>query len=193
MDVWQTILLAVGGNAALLAVLGLLGKSLLEKVIARDTKLFESQLKAKTDAEIERLKNEMNRNVESYKIQLKKSEIFFEKELEAASTFSSLVHSILPSYNNPMMEWSDVCDAIALSFGKIEVRLDDFMSKHGADLTQDERRILTSATSDAGYGKFNLSGGEVDAEENKRANDMYEKLQSLERQLMKRVRDQASL
>jgi len=59
METWQTILLAFGGNAALLAVLGILAKSLLEKLITRDTKRFESELKAKSDATIEHLKNEL--------------------------------------------------------------------------------------------------------------------------------------
>ena len=59
MEAWQTILLAFGGNAALLAVLGLLGKSILDKLIVRDTKQFEADLKAKSDAAIERLKNEL--------------------------------------------------------------------------------------------------------------------------------------
>lgn len=59
METWQTILLAFGGNAALLAVLGLIGKSLLDKLIVRDTKKFESDLQAKSDAAIEHLKNEL--------------------------------------------------------------------------------------------------------------------------------------
>ena len=59
METWQTILLAFGGNAALLAVMGILAKSLLEKLITRDTKRFESELKAKSDAAIEHLKNEL--------------------------------------------------------------------------------------------------------------------------------------
>jgi hypothetical protein len=59
MATWQTILLAFGGNAALLAVLGILAKSLLEKMIVRDAKRFELELKAKSDATIEHLKNEL--------------------------------------------------------------------------------------------------------------------------------------
>jgi hypothetical protein len=39
-----------------LAVLGFLGKSLLEKLLARNTARFESDLKAKADAAIEHLK-----------------------------------------------------------------------------------------------------------------------------------------
>ena len=59
MDPWQTILLAAGGNVAFLAVLGWLGKSLLDKLIVRETKQFESDLKAKTDAAIEQLKSDL--------------------------------------------------------------------------------------------------------------------------------------
>lgn len=57
MEPWQTILLAFGGNAALLAVLGLLGKSLLEKVITRDTLRIETELKANSAAELEKLRS----------------------------------------------------------------------------------------------------------------------------------------
>ncbi|TAF99395.1 MAG: hypothetical protein EAZ30_00055 [Betaproteobacteria bacterium] len=59
METWQTILLAIGGNTAVVAVLGFLGKSLLEKLVTRDTKRFESDLKAKSDAAIEHLKGEL--------------------------------------------------------------------------------------------------------------------------------------
>lgn len=59
MQPWETILLAFGGNAALIAVLAFAGKTLLEKLIARDTKRFESDLKSKSDFAIEHLKNEL--------------------------------------------------------------------------------------------------------------------------------------
>jgi hypothetical protein len=47
MSPWESVLLALGGNATLLAVLGFLAKSFLEKMIIRDTKVFEAELKAK--------------------------------------------------------------------------------------------------------------------------------------------------
>ncbi len=194
MEAWQTILLAFGGNAALLAVLGLLGKSLLEKLITRDTKLFESQLKAKTDAEIERLKNELIHNVERYKVQLKKSEFLFQKEFEAASAFSALLQSIHPGFNHPLMDWYEACDEIALDFGKSEIRLNDFLTKFGAVLTDAERTILLNAISEAGFGKFDIrENGEVDVDTNRKAGEFYESLQTLEKQLIERVRNQSSL
>lgn len=193
MDPWQTILLAFGGNAALIAILVVLSKSLVEKLLIRDTKVFEAQLKSRTDSEIERLKSEMSKNLESYKIQLKKSEVFFLRELDAASAFSSLFHSCSPAYDNPLMEWYEACDSIARDFAKIEARLEDFMGKHGAMLNEEERGIMVSATSDAGFGKFNVFGEEIDTETNKLANDMYRKLEGLEKKLLDRVRAQAAL
>jgi hypothetical protein len=193
MDAWQTVLLAFGGNAALLAVLGLLGKSLLEKMIVRDTKQFESELKSKTDAEIERLRNELARSVESYKVQLKKSEFLFQKEFEASTEFSSKLRSFHPGFNNPMMDWYEACDAIAQRFGTIELQLGAYLSKYSAALTDDERKILTNAISEAGYGKFDTTDGQVDIETNRKAGELYETLQSLDKQLIGRVRGQSSL
>ena len=67
MTPFETILLAFGGNAALLVVLGFLGRSLIQTFLAKDMKRFEDsltrnaktfelELKAKADLEIERLK-----------------------------------------------------------------------------------------------------------------------------------------
>lgn len=57
MEAWKTILLAFGGNAALLAVLGMIGKSLIEKILARDTLRIENELRAKSDVELEKLRS----------------------------------------------------------------------------------------------------------------------------------------
>lgn len=193
MDPWQTILLAFGGNAALIAVLGWLCKSLLDKLIIRDTKQFESDLKAKNDAEIERTKNELLRSVESYKIQLKKSEFLFQKEYEATSAFTAVRQSIHPGFIVPMMDWHDACDEIARNFGRIEKELATFLSKHGAVLTDEERKILVGAMTDAGYGKFDVVDGNVDSDANMQAGEIFENLKLLEDKLVTRVRDQSSL
>ena len=59
MDPWQFITAAVVGNATVLAVLGWLGKSLLEKLLQRDSKRFEIELKAKADSTMEQLKSDL--------------------------------------------------------------------------------------------------------------------------------------
>ena len=44
MDLWQAILVAFGGNAALLLVLGFLGRSLLSNALDKDLEKFKGQL-----------------------------------------------------------------------------------------------------------------------------------------------------
>ena len=171
----------------------MVGQVLLDKLIVRDTKQFETDLKAKTDAEIERVKNELLRSVESYKVQLKKSEFLFQKEFEAASTFTAVRQSIHPGFIVPMMDWHDACDEIARNFVRIEKELAAFLGKHGAVLTDDKRKILVGAMSDAGHGKFDIVDGEVDPDANTQAGVLYENLMSLEEKLVIRVRDQSSL
>lgn len=193
MSPWESVLLALGGSATLLAVLGFLAKSLLEKIILRDMKVFEAELKAKTDSEIEKFKSTLTRDVESYKVQLKKSEVFFQRELEAASTFSSLFHSILPGYSHPQMDWYEACEEMARNFGKIEFQLSGFIAGHAAVLTDEERSALVDAMSAAGYGKFDVIDGVVGPDTNVKADVLYTKLKELEARLIARVRAQASL
>jgi len=53
MDLWQAILVAFGGNAALLLVLGFLGRSLLSNALDKDLEKFKGQLQlAATEHEI---------------------------------------------------------------------------------------------------------------------------------------------
>ena len=43
--------------------------------------------------------------LEAHKLRLKKSEMLFEKELEAAKTFFALRKKIRPEYSHPDMDW----------------------------------------------------------------------------------------
>ncbi len=105
METWQTILLAFGGNAALLAVLGVIGKSLLDKLIMRDTKQFEADLKEKSDAAIEHLKNELQLKTIEHQVR------FFRLHEKRADVIAELYGSFVEvlweaeSFLSPM-EWS---------------------------------------------------------------------------------------
>jgi hypothetical protein len=105
MEAWQTILLAFGGNAALLAVLGLLGKSFLDKLIVRDTRQFETDLKAKSDSAIEHLKNELQLN--SIEHQVKFSRLHEKRAEVIAELYGHLVEALweAESFLSPM-EWA---------------------------------------------------------------------------------------
>jgi hypothetical protein len=98
VEAWQTILLAFGGNAALLAVLGLLGKSIIEKVLARDTQRLEYELKSKADTELEKLRSTLATTATEHQIRFAK---LHEKRAEViAETYSRLreLHTNLGDY-----------------------------------------------------------------------------------------------
>ncbi len=105
MDVWQSVLLAIGGNAALLAVLGLLSKSLLEKVLARDSARFESEIKAKADATIEHLKTELQ--LKTIEHQVRFSKLHERRATVIAELNGHLVEALweAESFLSPM-EWA---------------------------------------------------------------------------------------
>ena len=72
MELWQTITAAILGNAAFVAVIGWLAKSFLERLATRDSKRFESELKAKTDVAIEQLKSQLQLRHVEHQIKLTK-------------------------------------------------------------------------------------------------------------------------
>lgn len=105
MDVWQTILLAFGGQAVLVAILAYIAKSLLDKLIVRDTKQFEADLKAKSDAAIEHLKNDLL--LRSIEHQVRFSRLH-EKRAEVIAELNGLFAEALweaESFLSPM-EWN---------------------------------------------------------------------------------------
>jgi len=102
MEVWQTILLAFGGQAALVAILAYIAKSLLDKMIVRDTKRFESDLKAKSDATIECLKNELQLKTIEHQVRFSR---LHEKRAEVVAELNGLFVEALwdaESFLSPM-------------------------------------------------------------------------------------------
>src|SRR5258706_3765597 len=59
MNAWQSLLLAFGGNAALLLVLGWLARSLGSQLLAKDLEQFKASLAAASSAATERLKHDL--------------------------------------------------------------------------------------------------------------------------------------
>ncbi len=89
METWQTILLALGGNAVLLAVLGWLSKSLVSQLLTRDIETFKANLKSESEAEILKLKFDIEKSVIEYQQKISR---LHEKRAEViAETYGALV------------------------------------------------------------------------------------------------------
>jgi hypothetical protein len=102
MELWQTLTAAVLGNTIVLAVLGWLGKSLLEKLIQRDSKRFEIEIKAKADSTIEQLKTELQLRTIEHQIKLSR---LHEKRATVIADMNGLLAEVMweaESFLSPM-------------------------------------------------------------------------------------------
>jgi hypothetical protein len=137
-------------------------------------------------------KKKLDEEMESYKIKLKKSEFLFQKEFEAASELVALIRGFMPTYKHPLMDWYEACDEIAQDFNKIEVRLDDYLSKHGAILKENIVDLISSCIAIAGEYKFEATSNSVSDAANLAADDMYKKLKEAETIVLHQVHSQSS-
>ena len=105
MEVWQTILIAFGGNAVLLAVLAWAAKSLTSQWLTKDIERFKISVKSDADAASERLKNELQMSALEHQVKFSK---LHEKRADViAELYGFLVQACwdISSFVSPM-EWS---------------------------------------------------------------------------------------
>jgi hypothetical protein len=105
MEVWQTITAAILSNALVLAVLGWLIKSFLEKLMQRDSKRFEFELKAKADAAIEQLKSDLQRRAIEHQVRFAR---LHEKQATVIAELNGLLAEAMWNAESflHLMEWT---------------------------------------------------------------------------------------
>src|SRR5690606_27647479 len=104
MAAWQTIVLALGGNLALVAVLGWLSKSLISQLLAKDIESFKIALKSESESASEKLRHELEKAMIEHQVRFSK---LHEKRAEViAELYSLLVQAYwdLQSFVSPA-EW----------------------------------------------------------------------------------------
>lgn len=141
---------------------------------------------------IQNEKKKLDEEMESYKIKLKKSEFIFQKEFEAASELVALIRGFLPTYGHPQMDWYEACDEIAHNFNKIELRLGNYLLKHGAVLKDNVVDLISTCIAIAGENKFEITSPEVLKVANDAANNLYDKLKEAEKIVLRQVHSQSS-
>lgn len=144
---------------------GLLSKFFTDRMIANHKSQLDTALedhKSNLGQETERLKSLLNHDADSFRLQLKKRELLFDKELDAVSIFMKLRRQILPSYSHPEMDWSDACAEAVGSFKVHADHLDIFMAEHGAVLPSAIRIGLEKCYSLARTNQFNIGQMERD-------------------------------
>jgi len=135
-------------------------------------------------------KAKLDLETEAHKVRLKKSEFLFAKEYEAASELVALIRGILPRHTAPEMDWGEACEHIALGFNSIELKLDAYLAKHGAVLSDDVVNIIVESLAIVGEGKHEIHGGSVPSSSIDAANSFYEKITDAERKILTGLRAQ---
>jgi hypothetical protein len=104
---------------------------------------------------MELIRGRFSKGLETHKLNLRRAELLFEREVLAGSDFIALRVKIQPRYMPGNVE-SDSCAIIevAESLEPVEVLLRDFKIKHGIVLDDEIRSKLDESILDAEIGKF---------------------------------------
>lgn len=171
---------------AVLTVLGALGGAglIVFALLKYTSDLFAKEI-------IEKVKSDLQKELEAHKTSLKKSEFIFEKEFEAASDFVALKQNIYPLYRFPDMEWFDACEEIAKNFSKHESSIRQYISKHGATIEQSTLDKISSAEAIAGQYKFGGAVPGTTMTPADSADKFWEIIEEIEIELRNRVMSQS--
>jgi len=139
-EAWSLLVQALGlfggGAVVTIALAAFVSKFMADRSI-------ESH-KAELGRETEKLKGELAKETETHKLNLKKREILYQKEIEAASAFIALHRFIEPKYRHPEMDWDEALDDVVESFSDTENRLRKYIAEYGAALSTDNRNQINS-------------------------------------------------
>jgi hypothetical protein len=139
--------------------------------------------KAQLGQETERLKGELAKETESHKFSLKKMEIRFNRQIEAALAYSKVYKKLEPRYSHPDKEWDEVLDEVMENFTDISHKLSQYLAEHSVFLSDNNRKDLEKCESTASEHQFTTHGaGPYSQDESKKEAEVVLKL-------LKKVKD----
>jgi len=94
------------------------------------------------------------RQLENHKFLLKNSEKVFQFKLDASKALYRVFHNIMPKKTHPDMEWDEASEEIALSFGKHEDALDEFLCEYQSTLSPGILERIRKAINACSDGRF---------------------------------------
>lgn len=183
----STILVSIGGGTAIVfAFSNFLGKVWANRLMEKE--------KNEHTRELEALKSSFLKDSESYKIKLKKSELIFEKQFEAASALVALHRRFLPGIHFPDMDWEDFLDHYVLSSKKIEKDLNEYLSQHGAVLGAEVEKKISECLVIASLNKFEVTKDYMVTSKGKdEAEKIFNLLNDAKKLLIEKVTTQTSI
>lgn len=125
---WELVATAIGALGGTAVLAGSVA-AVVSKFV--NDRLVESH-KAALAQETERLKAQLVQDGDRLRLGLKKQELLFAKELEAASAYMKVRREIEPKFRFPGMEWPDALDDALGNLSDIGEKLESFVLAHGA-------------------------------------------------------------
>ena len=185
-EVWDLLLKAVGLFGGVGAIT-IAAAAYASKLMA--DRSIESH-KAELGRETEKLKGELAKETETHKLNLKKREILFQKEIDAASAFIALHRTIEPKYSHPDMDWDEAMADVAADFASIERKLREYVAAYGAALSQKNRTEIDTCMTLAASHKFaDREGGSALDKASVTAHDILTSLKDIEQRFLDELRN----
>ena len=153
------------------------------------------------NAILEKIKAKSNLTSEQYKIQLKKSEIFFQKQFEASLEFGKFFYEVLPKKQSILDEWEDAMKWLADDLNKHKIFIDDFVSKYSVlfnsstiELIENVSYQVVRMNDDKDLHEIN-SGNDLEWEDKKwkYADEFYKELKKANEAVRNELKEQVKL
>jgi hypothetical protein len=139
---------------------------------------------------LETHKAHLSKESENHKLSLKRQELLFQRELDAADAFMAVWRVINPKHNRPEMDSYDACVDVAQELETIEKVLDEYLVRHSVAISENARNMIERAVSEAATEKFFVSDidREPPAEAIKAAEHILQAVNDARDELLKHLR-----
>ena len=185
ISIGASVIASIGGSSLLIyAFSNWLGKIWASRMMEKE--------KASYSQELEKLRSSLTRDVEQYRVQLKKSEFWFQKQYEAASSLSKIRIQFTPAITHPEMDILEAREWVAKLFPSMETSLDEYFSRHAAVLTEGMKKDLWEASNLASHNKFGVSANKVSDEAAEAAGKAYDLIMKAEAEVIEMLKAQVT-
>jgi len=122
------------------------------------------------------IKNWADKKIEKYKMELRLSKSFFDKQYEGASEFAKFYQNLLPEKNNSDMTWEDAMEDIVLDADNHVEFLRAFLGKYSFDFDENIVSLLNNCKHKADNCRVikKERGMELDSKSYKSGEEFYE-------------------
>jgi len=154
MTSWGDVLSAGISAVAALGGVGVVAAGVAKVVSDHTSQKWLQANQGRLDQALETHRAELAKETETHKLTLKRQELIFQRELEAADAFMSFWRIVYPRYRHPDMDWNDACEDAAHSLGQIEKVVEEYLERHSVAISPDVRDWIERARLDAATEKF---------------------------------------